>query len=78
MAKPSIKNPIHYIVDQFGEPLQLRVEERGRPFLGYFWCVGTYERVDGKWLLCDIDWADDYAAAESKLASMLEISQSRF
>jgi hypothetical protein len=62
----------HFIADATGQIFKLTIEERGRPFLGYFQCVCTYEQYEGKWLLCDIDWADDKQHAEDKLQSMLE------
>jgi len=60
------------VVDHTGVFLQLRIEERGRAFLGTFWCVGTYERYDGKWLLRDIDWAEDIFDAYAKATNIIE------
>jgi hypothetical protein len=68
----NIAEATYYVADQTGEIFQLRVEERGRAFLGTFWCVGTYERRDGQWLLCDIDWAEDIFDAHAKATNIIE------
>jgi len=61
----------HYRNDATGQMFAMRVEERGRPFLGYFWCVATYDRFRGEWHLCDIDWAESRTDADAKLRFLM-------